>query len=215
VLIKKVLVVDDDPQFSDYIKSLLAEDFAVSCAHDKKSSLDVLARESFDLCILDYRLPDGTGHDVVREMRSLSIETPVFMVTGYADKDLVINSLNMGIHQFMEKPFENEVFKKSIHLVLNKAKSKHDIRLDTEQRCAFCGDERVELTSIEYRILEILLSNKNKQVSRDVLQKEIWGQSLISKHTLDTHIYNLKKKSERIKKMIRVVHGSGFIFDAH
>lgn len=197
------------------MRSLLSEEFAVSCATDKKSALDLMAAEHFDLCLLDYRLPDGTGHDVVREMRNSSIETPVFMITGYADKDLVINSLNMGIHQFMEKPFENEQFKKSIHLVLSKSKSKHEVRLDTEQRCAFCGDERVELTSIEYRILEILLSNKNKQVSRDVLQKEIWGQSLISKHTLDTHIYNLKKKSERIKKMIRVVHGSGFIFDGH
>lgn len=215
MLIKKVLVVDDDPQFNEYMRSLLAGEFAVSCATDKQSSLDVLGRESFDLCILDYRLPDGTGHDVVREMRSRAIETPVFMVTGYADKDLVIDSLNMGIHQFLEKPFENEQFKQSIQFVLSKSKSKHDVRLDTEQRCAFCGDERVELTSIEYRILEILLSNKNKQVSRDVLQKEIWGQNLISKHTLDTHIYNLKKKSERIKKMIRVVHGSGFIFDAH
>jgi DNA-binding response OmpR family regulator len=79
----------------------------------------------------------------------------------------------------------------------------------------FCGPEKILLTDIEYRILEILIRSKNRQVSREHLQEEIWGQSLISKHTLDTHIYNLKKKSDRLKKAVRVVHGIGFIFDAN
>lgn len=215
MLKNKVLVVDDDVQFSDYLDSLLSDEFALSFAGDKKSALACFDREHFDLCILDYRLPDGNGHDIVRELRSRSIQTPVFMVTGYADKAMVIDSLNLGIHHFVEKPFDNEPFKKSLYTVLNKTQSKNDIKLDLEQRCAFCGPDRIDLTSIEFRILEILLQNRNKQVSRDLLQKEIWGQSLISKHTLDTHIYNLKKKSERIKKMIRVVHGSGFIFDSN
>lgn len=211
----KLLVVDDDIQFQEYLATVLASDFVVSFAGDKKTALNAFTDEQFDLCLVDFRLPDGTGHDVVREMKTRDIDVPVCMMTAYADKDVAIHAMNLGVNFFLEKPFGEKSLRESLQTVLNRMTKSHDVRLDTEQRCAFCGPDRVSLTSIEYRILEILLKNKNKQVSREHLQKEIWGQSLISKHTLDTHIYNLKKKSNRIKKNIRVVHGTGFIFESN
>lgn len=215
MMTNKVLVVDDDSQFREFITSLLDSEFRIRNASNLQEGLACLGEENFDLCLIDYRLPDGTGHDLVREMRRKNIDTPVFLLTGYADKNVAINSIELGISCLLEKPFEQERLHSSIRRVLKKADGAGDIRLDEHQRCIFCGDERVALTGIEFRILEILIRNKNRQVSREDLQREIWGQSLISKHTLDTHIYNLKKKSTKLKKAVRVVHGTGFIFDTN
>lgn len=210
----KVLVVDDDNQFQDFLSSMLAGEFLVRCASNKQEALSHLDSDSFDLFVIDYRLPDGNGHELIREIRSKSIEAPIVLVTGYANKDIAINSINLGINCLLEKPFEYDHLKASIDRVMKQFGKKSDFKLDHDQRCIYCGPDRITMTSIEYSILVILMKSRNKQVSREMLQKEIWGQSLISKHTLDTHIYNLKKKSPRLKKAVRVVHGTGFIFDS-
>lgn len=207
---KRVLLVDDDRT----LQSLLAEqleatkEFVTTCVNDAASAIETAQREHFDLILLDVGLPDMDGREVCRQLRRLSIRTPVIMLTAADTDGDTILGLEAGANDYVAKPFKMGVLIARARAQLRQFEQSEDavfaigpytfrpankLLLDNEKT-----GKKVRLTEKETAILKYLLRAGPKPVPRETLLSEVWGYNAgVSTHTLETHIYRLRQKIER------------------
>jgi DNA-binding response OmpR family regulator len=220
----RILVVDDEQSLLDQLKRALeGQRYMVETAMDGEEALDKLFETPFDLIILDIMLPKRDGLSVLREIRQAGMTTPVLMLTARGEIDDKIKGLDLGADDYLPKPFSLDellararaLFRRSGGQVDSVLQVK-DLRLDTVSREVTKGGRPLELTAREFSILEFLLYNKNRAVSRFSLAEHVWGDDFdpfSMSNFMDVHIKNLRRKigDSGHGTIIRTIRGVGYI----
>lgn len=202
----RILIVDDEQTLLDQLKNAFEDQrYMVETALDGEEALDKLFEAPVDLIILDIMLPKLDGLSVLREIRTaVSMTTPVLMLTARSGIDDKIKGLDLGADDYLAKPFSLDELMARARALLRRSGNQADsvlqirnLRLDTVSREVSKDGKPVELTAKEFSILEFLLYNKNRVVSRFNLAEHVWGGSFdpfSMSNFMDVHIKNLRKK---------------------
>lgn len=221
-----LLLEDDEALAAGLLYTLKDEGFEVVHSSCVKEALEVLHKESFDMALLDITLPDGSGYDVCREIRS-SNAMPVVFLTACDDEVNVVLGLDMGADDYISKPFRVRELISRIKAVLRRYERKTemtavlrsgDVEINLELAEITKGSEKLKLSSQEYKLLIILMSNPKVLMSRDeILQKLIEGAgAYYDTNTLSVYIKRIREKIEENPSEPEYIlnkRGLGYIWD--
>lgn len=225
---KILLVEDEEGLILTLTDRLRSEGFDVTSATDGEAGLFLAASGGFDLIILDVMLPKKNGFDVCRDLRRKGIETPVLMLTAKGETIDKVLGLKLGADDYLTKPFEVIELLARVEALLRRApKTQADspdafrfgtISIDFKRAEVRKQNETVELSAMEFKLLQFLIENRGAVHSRDKLLDEVWGyDAMPSTRTVDVHVAWLRQKLEenpRHPQFIQTVHGLGYKFTA-
>ncbi|MEJ2642813.1 MAG: response regulator transcription factor [Desulfosarcinaceae bacterium] len=220
----RILIVDDEQTLLDQLRDAFEDQrYLVETAHDGEEALDKLFENPVDLIILDIMLPKQDGLSVLEEIRQTGVTTPVLLLTARGETDDKVKGLDLGADDYLPKPFSLDELLARVRALLRRSGGQadsilqvHDLRLNTASREVTKRDRPVELTAREFSILEFLLYNKNRAVSRFSLAEHVWGDAFdpfSMSNFMDVHIKNLRKKigDAGHGTLIRTIRGVGYI----
>lgn len=216
-----VLVVDDQEDVVDVIRRALVQSgHSVTAAHSGEEGLDLASVESFDVIVLDVMLPGMSGFDVARELRDRGVTTPILMLTARDEEDDVIRGLRQGADGYLPKPFrigELEArllaLKRRVGMEKNTVLRYEDLELDRVKREVRRDGRDVNLTNIEFKLLETLMLKPGRVFSKDELLRMVWGLTFDpGTGVLNVHLGNLRGKveAEGAPRLIETVRGRGY-----
>jgi len=221
----RALVIDDDPKLAALLAEYLgSRGLEVHTAPDGDRGLEARKTNSYDLIILDVMMPKKDGFEVLKEIRRDS-NIPVIMLTARAEDFDRIVGLELGADDYISKPFNPRELLARIKAILRRSQaagseevevlSAAGIRLNISKREVECGSQLVELTSTEFDILRVLISNAGRVIARERLMELARGTEWSAfDRSIDVHISNLRKKlgdsSKRAKK-IKTIRGVGYL----
>ena len=216
----RILVVEDDGRMSSLLRQALTEEgHTVTLAANGRTALS-LASVGFDLILLDVMLPGLDGFQVARSLRGSGDPTPILMITARDAVDDIVRGLDVGADDYLTKPFSLDVLFARVRALGRRqaatqtaALKAAGLRVNPSAREVFRGDRRIELTRTEYAILELLLRNAGRIVTRSTLIERVWGHdSEIESNTLDVFVRLLRGKVEEEgrERIIRTVRGIGY-----
>jgi DNA-binding response OmpR family regulator len=216
-----LLLVDDDAELCSMMQEFFGEaGHHLDVAYNGRDGLTQILSGSYDLVILDVMMPVVDGVTVLQQIRRRT-DVPVIMLTARAEQKDRVLGLNAGADDYVPKPFDADELHARIHAVLRRGSRERvdsitaigNLRLDSATRDVRLSGARVELTSVEFDILELLARSVGRIVSRDEITMLIFGrESTPYDRFLDVHISHLRKKLECGKTLIRAVRGVGYIF---
>ena len=220
---RKILIIEDEKDIQDLLAHYLKrEGYDVKIARDGEAGLHKASQERFDLALLDLMLPQMDGLEICRTLRSQSqtADLPIIMITAKAEEADRIVGLEIGADDYITKPFSpREVVArvKALFRRLEKPKAKevkHEyggIALDPAKHEVTYKGKSHSLTSKEFKLLEFLLANRGRVLSRDILLNEIWGYDYFgTTRTVDVHVAHLRQKFQVLNKSLVSIKGLGY-----
>jgi DNA-binding response OmpR family regulator len=201
-----LLLAEDEPEMASYISRGLRErSYAVDVVADGAAALYAAGINSYDLAILDVRLPVKDGYSVCRELRQRSFRAPILMLTALDDPEDVICGLHSGADDYLTKPFDFGILVARIHSLLRRANEVRretirveDLSLNTLDHTASRGGHKVTLTAKEYTLLEMLMLHSGKVLSREAIAREVWDEQFDPlSNVIDVYVNRLRKKLDR------------------
>jgi DNA-binding response OmpR family regulator len=219
----RILIVDDEENLLDQLRiSFQRQRYIVETAVDGEEALDKIFNSEFDIIILDIMLPKHDGFSVLKEIRQAGINTPVIMLTARKSVDEKVKALDLGADDYLAKPFSLDELMARVRAVLRRSCEQKDavirvgnIQLNTATREVLVDGKAVELTMREFSILEFLMYNKNKAVSRFSLAEHVWGDAFdpfSMSNFIDVHIKNIRRKIGDVNgSVIRTIRGVGYM----
>jgi DNA-binding response OmpR family regulator len=215
-----ILLVEDEAKVARFIKEgLTAEGYEVEIAADGKAGEKKALSGEFDLILLDVLLPKKNGFEVLRTLRNEGTRTPVLMLTARSTTEDIVQGLDHGADDYLTKPFAFNELLARIRSLLRRQRNSHttfrlaDLQLDTLTRKATRCGVTIELTAREYSLLEFLMRNQNKLITRQQLAKEIWGFNFDpGTNIIDVYINHLRKKIDQghETKLLHTERGKGY-----
>jgi two-component system alkaline phosphatase synthesis response regulator PhoP len=229
---QRILLVEDEPGLVMTLTDrLTSEGYVVETAGDAESGLTRSTSEPFDLIILDIMLPGGSGFDVCRDLRQRGIRTPIIMLTARGQIIDKVLGLKIGADDYVTKPFEMIELLARVEVQLRRSSGTAgrgvpsfpldtyqfgDVRVDFRRAEAFRGQDVVELSAKEFKLLRYLIEHRGAALSRDELLNEVWGyDAAVTTRTVDVHVAGLRQKLEvnqRHPEFILTIHGVGYKF---
>ncbi|MGN9841591.1 winged helix-turn-helix domain-containing protein [Nonomuraea sp. H19] len=225
----RVLVVEDEESFSDALSYMLRkEGFEVSIAATGPEALDTFDRNGADLVLLDLMLPGLPGTEVCRSLRQRS-KVPVIMLTAKDSEIDKVVGLELGADDYVTKPFSSRELVARIRAVLRRQGDVAEeletavlavgpVRMDVDRHVVAVRGEQVQLPLKEFELLEVLLRNAGRVLTRGQLIDRVWGADYVGDtKTLDVHVKRLRAKIEADPsnpRCILTVRGLGYKFDA-
>lgn len=205
---------------------LRSEGFDVTSAADGKSGFEIAQSNRFDVILLDVMLPKKNGYDICRDLRQKGISTPVLMLTAKGETIDKVLGLKLGADDYLTKPFEMIELLARIEALLRRSPVQQvngketfrfgEVEIDFKRAEVMKKDHPVELSAMEFKLLQFLIENRGHVHSRDHLLDEVWGyDAMPSTRTVDVHIAWLRQKLEenpRHPSFIQTVHGLGYKF---
>ena len=226
----RLLVVEDEESFVDALHiGLSREGFDVTIARDGQEGLDAFAEKTFDIVLLDLMLPKVSGLDICRTIRTTS-DVPIIIVSAKGEEVDMVLLLEMGADDYVTKPYRLRELVARVRAVLRRRETKgdtpvdnslslalNDLRLDMDSRRCFVSGEEVKLRKKEFALLQILMENAGRVLTRDVLIDRVWGNDYVGDtKTLDVHIKRLRTLVEpdpKVPTNITTVRGVGYRFE--
>ncbi len=228
---KRVLVVDDEKAIVKGVKfSLEQEGYEVECAYDGEQALSMIKEGHFDIILLDVMLPKMDGFEVCQMVREFSM-VPIIMLTAKSDDMDKILGLDNGADDYITKPFNILEVKARVKAILRRIYPVRDepseppresvikngeMKVDCDSRRVFLGDREIRLTSKEFDLLALMITNPNRVYSREKLMDSVWGEGYPGDvRTVDVHVRRLREKIEENPSEPRYVHtkwGEGYFF---
>lgn len=216
-----VLIVEDEPEMAQLLaRGLREEQFEISLVRDGRTALEKSAETSFDVILLDVMLPQMNGLEVARRLRRREEDTPVLMLTARDSVPDIINGLNAGADDYLTKPFSFLELLARIRALARRRQSRRknvleleDLVLDVTSLRAFRKGREIHLSHTEYRLLELLVRNTGRVVSRSEILTSIWGHGReVTENTLDAFVRLLRKKIDQDSetKLIHTHRGFGY-----
>jgi len=221
------LVEDEEGLILTLTDRLQSEGFEVVSADDGQKGFDAACGEDFDLIILDVMLPKKNGYDVCRDLRQKGIETPILMLTAKGETIDKVLGLKLGADDYLTKPFEVIELLARIEALLRRAPVQTngrtpeafrfgEVTIDFKRAEVTRDSEPIELSAMEFKLLQHLIEHPGVVHSRDQLLDAVWGyDAMPSTRTVDVHIAWLRQKLESNPKhphYIQTVHGMGYKF---
>ncbi|MGT2908130.1 response regulator transcription factor [Streptococcus dentiloxodontae] len=202
---RKLLILDDNPEILDMVtESLSIAGFShLTRAASKKEALELLEKEAFDLAILDIMLPDGSGFEVLREIRKTST-MPVLFLSAVSDIEKQYQGFELGADDYIVKPFRPKELELRLLSILKRSYPPQDelvrlsaCQIDFERAAILKESQEIPLTAKEYSLLKVLYDHKNKIVTFDQLLSKVWGDNYQGyENTLMAHIRKVRQKIE-------------------
>jgi DNA-binding response OmpR family regulator len=222
----KILIIEDDLAILKAVEAnLVGEGYEVETAMDGMTGLERASDPSQDLILLDLMLPKLPGEEICRRLRQNGITTPILFLTAKNEEEHRIAGFELGADDYVAKPFSIRELLGRIQAILRRAAGqKHllahyhfaDVALDFVKMEVRKGDQSVVLTTREFAILRLMVSNKGVVISRDRLLNEVWGYDAYpSTRTVDNQIVKLRQKLEddpENPRFILTVRGTGYKF---
>lgn len=224
---KVLLVEDEEGLILTLTDRLVSEGFDVTSARDGKTGFDLASANSFDLIILDLMLPKMNGFDVCRDLRRKGNQAPILMLTAKGETIDKVLGLKLGADDYLTKPFEVLELLARIEALLRRSNSTPngntidgfrfgDVAIDFRRAEVKRGNAEIELSAMEFKLLQYLIENQGTVHSRDHLLDAVWGyDAMPTTRTVDVHIAWLRQKLEENPKrphFIQTVHGMGYKF---
>ena len=223
----KVLVVDDEKSIVKGIRySLLQDNYEVDCAYDGEEALAMARTGNYDIALLDVMLPKMSGTEVCQAIREFS-DLPIIMLTAKSEDMDKILGLEYGADDYITKPFNILEVKARIKAIMRRSGGSSvkeepslvengDIRMDRDSRRFYINDQEINLTSKEFDMMLLLVTNPNKVYSREALLTAVWGEDYPGDaRTVDVHIRRLREKIEKNPSEPRYVQtkwGVGYFY---
>ena len=216
----RVLLVEDDELLGDGIRTGLKHyGNTIDWVKDGRSAYKVLtsSHESFDIVILDLGLPKMSGLNVLKTIREQNISTPVMILTAHETIDDRVRGLDAGADDYLTKPFDLDELCARMRALQRRSKSRakpmlqyRNISLDPAAHVVTMDDEQIMLSRREFALLQKLLENSGRVLSREQLNQTLygWGENIDS-NALEVHIHNLRKRFGN--KLIRTIRGVGYM----
>lgn len=224
-----VLVVDDDIRILRVMERILElEGYRVIKVADGQSALYVFDNENPDLVLLDIMLPVMDGYTVCKRIREFS-QVPIIMVTAKDDGDEAIEGLEAGVDDYVPKPFSSQELVARVAAVLRRAAvwdepptpvfTCDDLAIDYDSHKVVLGDQELDLTSTEYRLLSHLTRNAGRILTPDQILATLWGDEYVGEHDmLRVNVTRLRQKlgeDSRNPRFIVTIHGVGYMFETN
>ncbi|MCP9792973.1 response regulator transcription factor RpaB [Vulcanococcus limneticus] len=226
-----ILVVDDEASIRRILETRLSMiGYQVVTACDGLEAIETFRRTSPDLVVLDVMMPKLDGYGVCQELRKES-DVPIVMLTALGDVADRITGLELGADDYVVKPFSPKELEARIRCVLRRVDKEQsagipnsgviqvgDLRIDTNKRQVYRGDERIRLTGMEFSLLELLVGRSGEPFSRGEILKEVWGytpERHVDTRVVDVHISRLRSKLEddpANPELILTARGTGYLF---
>ncbi len=218
----KVLLMEDDPKLSSFIKfGLEKNDFIVDVAYDSVMGEKLAFNKEYDVIILDVIVPGISGFELCKKIRENNIKTPVLMLTSLSSTEDKLTGFESGADDYLLKPFEFLELIARIKALGRRGKDEAvspvlkiaDLEVETHSKKVKRNNQNIKLTAHEYKILELLLSNKGKVFERVEIAEKVWGISFnTGTNVIDVHINSLRNKIDKnfSPKLIHTVVGIGY-----
>jgi two-component system phosphate regulon response regulator PhoB len=221
----KILVVDDEPDLLELVRvSLVQAGHQVETAASGREALDALRRRRPDLLILDLMLPDISGTELCRRLRSEreTASLPVLMLTAKADEVDRVVGFELGADDYVTKPFSPRELALRVAALLRRSQAPSEpggalehgpLSLDPARHRCFVSGEEVVLTAKEFDLLRELMSRPGRVLTRELLLEQVWGADItVTVRTIDTHLKRLREKLGIAGDLIETVRGVGYRF---
>ena len=222
----RVLIVDDDPELLRFlIEELTEQGLHCDGANCGGDALLQLRQGQFDLVLLDWTLPDFDGIEICRRLRNSGDITPVLMLTAHSDVDDQVLALDMGVDDYLSKPFELKELHARVRARLRRGQiasserikdtlSLGDLRIDLIERQVHRGERQLSLSQREFDLLAYLVKQKDEVQPRLQILENVWGAPFVGDpNTLDVYMGYLRRKVEspEAPQILHTVRGVGFI----
>ena len=213
----KVLLIEDDETIAFGIQTGLQMKGHQVLWVETAAQGESIFKSGIDLVLLDLNLPDGNGYDVCRRLKSQR-DTPILFLTVRDDEKDIVTGLDIGADDYIVKPFQLSVLESRMRAVLRRAQKQEgdqlhcgNILLDRKQTRVFSGGTEISLTAGEYRLLLVLLENKNQTIPRSRLLEKLWDQDgiFVNDNTLTVTMKRLREKLGR-PSCIQTLRGIGY-----
>lgn len=210
--VHKILIVDDDSEFAEHLAGLMPAHCRIKTAYSLRQAAERLSQSPFDSVVSDFVLAEHDGFEFLKIVHSLKNPPRVVFMTAFANKDMAISLLNLGVDGLLEKPF-------SVSSLIDLLERKAEIRaanpwkLDPARRAILTKEGEFGLTEVEFRIVSCLLGRSGAWISREELVEQVWGSANHSRNVLDTHLTNLKRKVPVLRTGLKTVRGRGYLLE--
>ncbi|HMO81451.1 MAG TPA: response regulator transcription factor [Pyrinomonadaceae bacterium] len=224
---KILLIEDEEGLILTLTDRLRSEGFEVVSASEGKSGFELALTGAFDLMILDLMLPNMNGYDICRDLRQNGITAPILMLTAKGETIDKVLGLKLGADDYLTKPFEMMELLARVEALLRRSPggsngrsasklSFGDVTVDLKRAEVTKAGVTVELSAMEFKLLQFLMENRGAVHSRDKLLDEVWGyDAMPTTRTVDVHVAWLRQKLEdnpKRPRFIHTVHGIGYKF---
>lgn len=218
----RVLIVEDEPKVASFIRRALEEEsYAVDVCTDGIQGRDMASDVNYDLIILDLMLPGLAGIDVLQALRDARVKTPILILTARSKVEQRVKGLNAGADDYLIKPFAIEELLARSRALLRRTSGDttsrlqiDDLILDTITHEVTRGGQRIDLTSKEYALLEYMMRNAGRVLTRPMIAEHVWDIHFDTfTNVIDVYINYLRNKIDRDRErgLIQTVRGSGYI----
>ncbi|MDC1241495.1 response regulator transcription factor [Gammaproteobacteria bacterium] len=223
---KKILLIEDEPDIRKTLEyNLSREGYDVISTSSLAEGRNSLESNSFSLILLDLMLPDGSGLDLCREIKSDKIfsSIPIIILTAKDDEVDKVVGFELGADDYVTKPFSVRELILRVKAVLKRGNVKSenlevkrqfgDLVIDIDSHEVFVNNDLVILTALEFKLLRQLVDRRGRVQSRDQLLSDVWGYSAeVTTRTVDTHIKRLREKLGTMGKYVQTIRGVGYKF---
>jgi two-component system, OmpR family, copper resistance phosphate regulon response regulator CusR len=217
----RILLVEDNRRLSDALRRTLEEDgYVVDTAFDGVEGEDMATISSYSLIILDIMLPKRDGFEVCRSLRDQHVTTPILMLTARDALNDRVTGLDSGADDYLVKPFEVAELRARLRALLRRESDQKsgslqvaDLKLDPATHFATRADQPLDLTAREYSLLEYLMRNTNRLITREMVIQSLWSyDKAITSNVVDVYIRRLRRKVDdpHEVKLIETIRGAGY-----
>lgn len=222
------LIVEDDNEFAGLVQKVLEPLTKAEICDRVTKAIDQLAQSAIEVVFLDINLPDSDGLKLARFVQNMDTKPVIVLMTAHADKQSAIDSVNLGVFRYLEKPFSidqltsvyreaSAEFSRRAHAPTVPSREEgatgiDGLKLHAAKLMVEVGGSSVQLTETEFRLLSQLLGAK-AWISRKDLEQLVWGEVEVSRNLLDTHLSNLKKKIPFLRNRLVNVRGHGYVIE--
>ncbi len=210
----KILIVEDEKNISKLIQDTLSlAKYEFDCSFDGEDALKKIKNNIYDLILLDIMLPKMDGFELIEQLENNNV--PIIFLSAKTDVNTIVRGLKGGAQDYITKPFEPLELLARIELRLQNKKQKEEhfknIKINVETRSVYKDKEVISLAPKEYELLNLLVKNKNKVLTRDEILNKVWDINIdIETRTVDYHIQQLRRKLD-LKENIITINKIGYM----
>jgi DNA-binding response OmpR family regulator len=221
----RFLVIEDNDRLAEQVRKILEEQsYEVHVTASGREGEQKAARESFDIIILDLMLPDYDGVQLCRNLRRRKIATPILMLTALSSTEDKVEGLNAGADDYLPKPFELDELLARVRALLRRAQpsegtvlSFEDLEMDLVKRKVSRAGKHIDLTAKEFALLEYLLRNPDRVLTRTNIAERVWGLLFEEEsNVIEVYVSRVRRKVDKDfeKQLIHTVIGTGYVLSA-